>query len=287
MSLVAYNSNHSASIVPGGSRRKDLKLPLAALTFAAVGCANAAETPAARVPSTVAIVKSIDLSNPQNPSAVIEATGLKPITAAVIVNSDPPPDRGDFTTMNFPGSPLSKGQTLPVFAWDNSTLENTYIAAVIFADGTTLGSHLDTATGKQVIDELFEERKGSAEEWDHWMPLIESGRSDPHSGLRTWNFSVYVTQTPWGGYGGNAFVCAPTVGENTASVNVTVNFNCPCVSSTCSYGNVYKGCPACPCPTPNPSCPGVHNKVAYELQNLCAYLLWQDRNHNGITDPVN
>lgn len=152
--------------------------------------AQAPEPPQTFVPEDVVritMIESVDVRIA--PFAVIEVTGTKPINAVVVVpvNIDPWPWLTNFTTSSFPGHDRRHGESVRAFApWLNPTLENTRVAAVIFSDGSSLGSHRNPATRKDVVQEMFDFRAGAAAEWSRWSSLFASMPSDPHMKLHAY-----------------------------------------------------------------------------------------------------
>lgn len=137
-----------------------------------------------QIPGSIARVERIDFSNPTVPQAIIENVGDRAITGLVIASSNPPTNMGDFTTLNYSGGAgLTNGATISTQAWPNSDLENTYVAAVIFEDGSTLGDHKDR-DGSDVLAALFLERIGTAKEWTTWKSALGS-HSDPQIALQS------------------------------------------------------------------------------------------------------
>jgi hypothetical protein len=55
--------------------------------------------------------------------------------------------------------------------------------AVIFSGGTSLGSHRNPLTGKDVVQEIFDGREAAAGELSHSNNLLASLPADPHMRL--------------------------------------------------------------------------------------------------------
>lgn len=150
----------------------------------------AAQTPesASFIPEDVARIIQIDHPQGQVPLAVIEVTGAKAINGVVmvLVDADPWPRTANFlgSSFPFPFEAAEHGKLKHIYAWPNSTVANTRIVAVIFSDGTSLGSHRNPLTGKDVVQEIFDGREAAAVEYSHWNSLLASLPTDPHLRLQ-------------------------------------------------------------------------------------------------------
>ncbi len=160
---------------------------LLSLMLSAFAPLTSAQTPEATpyIPEEIARMIQIDHPAGQVPWAVIEVTGATAINGAVLVlvDEDPPPGFANFrrSTAPFSYDETAHGKLRRISAWPSSTLGNTRTAAVIFSDGTSLGSHRNPLTGKDVVQEIFDGREAAAVERSHWNNLLASLPVDPHT----------------------------------------------------------------------------------------------------------
>ncbi len=148
------------------------------LRAALILCAAAAfpafgQTP---VPQTVAKITSLDTSS-ATPQLAFQNTGTKAL-AAIVFRNLTPEHRGEVVITQYSPA-LAPGAADSVRAWpdlDGGRLATQVeIVAVIFADGTHLGSAPDPAdNGTDAVDEVFEQRRGAADELRKWAKLVES-----------------------------------------------------------------------------------------------------------------
>jgi hypothetical protein len=165
---------------------------LLSIMLAAFAPWTSAQTPEPTpfIPEEIARIIQIDHPEGQVPLAVIEVTGDKAINGVVLVlvDADPWPLTANFQRSSFlfafPDDETAHGKLKRIYAWPNSTLANTRIGAVIFSDGTSLGSHRNPRTGKDVVQEIFDGREAAAIELSHWNSLLASLPVDPHTRLR-------------------------------------------------------------------------------------------------------
>lgn len=143
---------------------------------------------AAQVPSTVAKITNLDTSS-GTPQLEYQNTGSKAITAIVIRNITPTPHKGEVVMAQYPDAMLEPGQSGRLQIWtglDPDKLgSEVEIAAVIFDDGTRLGSAPDPAyNGVDAVDELLEGRRGAADELAKWAKLVQALPKDDRSAVQ-------------------------------------------------------------------------------------------------------
>jgi hypothetical protein len=66
----------------------------------------------------------------------------------------------------------------------DATLDSLAIGAVIMEDGTIIG-HPKSATGVDMINQILQVRKGTAEVLNRWRSIVKSLPDDPHLAIQS------------------------------------------------------------------------------------------------------
>lgn len=116
------------------------------------------------VPDTIAkITKSED--------GVVEVrnTGSKPITAVFVRRIDDVAHiRANVIWSDFYKTPLASGATWQLNGWRDAGPRDLQIDGVIFADGNALGGAVERGDGLDLVQSVFDRRKGEANEMAKW-----------------------------------------------------------------------------------------------------------------------
>jgi hypothetical protein len=147
-----------------------------------LAAAAAAQTPptgvAVQVPPTVVRISNLD---GQQHTLTYQNAGLKPIRAVVLRDA-----RGQVTWQLF-SEPLAAGLTSSMPVWpdlDPVRLgDEVHVAAVVFSDGTHVGSATDS-DGVSVISKLFDQWRGEADATSAWKGVFEKFPSDDRGFLQ-------------------------------------------------------------------------------------------------------
>ena len=130
----------------------------------------------AQVPGDFVKITNLELSS-GTPTLEYENVGQKPITAFAIENLRRE-HKGELVIVEYPYGSLAPAERrggLQVWkGLDPAQLDQQLkVVAVIYDDGTHLGGAPDPAyKGTDVIAEIFEARKGRADEWAKWKDFI-------------------------------------------------------------------------------------------------------------------
>src|SRR5690348_15562397 len=141
----------------------------------------------AQFPGEFVKITNLDLSS-STPTLEYENVGQKPITAFAIENLTGE-HKGELVIVEYPYGSLAPGERrggLQVWkGFDAAQLDQQLkVVAVIYDDGTHIGGAPDPAyKGADVIAEIFEARKGRADEWAKWKDFISHLPQDDNLAL--------------------------------------------------------------------------------------------------------
>lgn len=141
---------------------------------------------AAQVPTNIAAITNLDVSS-GSPQMEYQNTGSKALTAIVIKNLTPE-HKGEVVMAEYPSAPLAPGQTRSLPVWSGldagKLASEVEIAAVIFADGTHLGSAPNPAYNNvDALDEIFELRRATAAALAKWAAVVNTLPADDRAAL--------------------------------------------------------------------------------------------------------
>ena len=134
-----------------------------------------------QVPTNVSRIVTLDTST-GSPLLEFENTGSKPIRAVMVRNVAPGANCGQIVRQSS-SEPLAANQSSTLQVWSNLNLarvaDEVEIAAVIFADGTHLGSAPDQ-DGIDTVAKFFEEWRGEADAVQAWQKIFAKFPRDDH-----------------------------------------------------------------------------------------------------------
>ena len=140
-----------------------------------------------QVPGDFLKITNLELSS-GTPTLEYENVGQKPVTAFAIENLTRE-HKGELVIVEYPyGSLAPAERRAGLQVWnglDPAQLDQQLkVVAVIYDDGTHIGSAPDPAyKGADVIAEIFEGRKGRADEWAKWKDFISHLPQDDNVAL--------------------------------------------------------------------------------------------------------